>query len=1343
MISSSLRVLQVNLNRSQISTETTLQLAIELKVDIILVQEPWLVQGDWAKTRSIAHPAFKQIFPNNPLALRPRILAYISKSLKPSTTISPSSPNDPDVLIIDTIEGGSRVSFLNIYNEKGLGANNSKTLERVLYPLSETIDFNSTVIVGDFNTHHPFWDPLSNASPGAEDLINWMEYYDLSLVNTPGETTFFRPHMNRETVLDLTFSSYDLINRVKGWQTILESGSDHHAILFEITGTGTSLVPNPVHSTRFNTKIANWDLFTAKAVEYGTSWEVLHGPKLRELAENNSASQLVLSDDLATRTQLDQIANTFNDIVAKSARAAIPVSTPGAKAKPWWTDELKKLRQEMLRAQRKLKASLAADLEISEKRHYLQTRNTFFLEVKRAKRNHWNEFLSNEDPKTIFKAMAYAKEDRIEPIPPISLNGTLQASFTGKCKAFRNTLFPKPPVTSAPTWHGYRPSNRWKWPNLSKIELKNACSGAIKGKTPGPDSITQEIIRHAYEAIPDIFHTLYSSLLRIGYHPACWKEATGAILKKPKKLDYSIPKAYRVISLLNCLGKVSERIIAQRLSYLAETTNLLFPTQIGGRQKKSAIDAAFLLTTEVEKNKREGRKSSAVFLDVKGAFDHVSKNRLLDSLKELELPLCLIAWLFAFLSHRRLRLSFDGQTQEFTDHHAGIAQGSPVSPILFLIYARNLFPTLAVKNWSYIDDIALVTSSTSLRKNIKVLESEIAKLYELGAQNAIEFDLEKTELIHFYTGKASRDTNLILPNNEVVKPKALVRWLGIWFDQSLSFKEHVSIRISQAKQAFLRLARLANSERGLTPFAFRQLYRACIDSVADYGSPIWWKGQASLARRMQALQNLGLRKILGTWKTTPIAPMEVEAALAPPAIRLNTNARRYALRIAKLQLTHPIRQELTNLQTIKSRSNILSDDFWLSDDSDRPQLPHIQLKPTQLELLHSRIQGLVDFSTLEIIQHFHFPPWDLKTPYTVQISNQTKEDEAKSHDQLIKSLAGSNTLAIYTDGSQTQGGKGIGIGIAVIDLSTDQVNLLSYEKSVNIGSDQIVYNGELEGIVLAIEYASEKAKRGQKVLIFSDNQAALLRLKTLSDNPGQDCQIRAIKATQRALRKYATIELVWVPGHTDLFGNEAADQLAKHGTKLPASSTKTSFAILGIKIKQLAREEWAEYVTSYATKLKSNNQATYCRVYPWIISSKLRIPTGIKREIASTLFQLKFGHGYFKDFLFRIKHATTPYCVCDKREKPEHLLLNCAQFREARPRLADKLRSYRLSMRQLLHTKEGIEATIGFLQETGLGTRKWHLARHEEEESEEEEESGEGGSEGESSGRGESGVEEG
>ena len=230
----------------------------------------------------------------------------------------------------------------------------------------------------------------------------------------------------------------------------------------------------------------------------------------------------------------------------------------------------------------------------------------------------------------------------------------------------------------------------------------------------------------------------------------------------------------------------------------------------------------------------------------------------------------------SFLSNRVLRLSFNGQTKEFSSIDTGIPQGSPISPILFLIYIQNLFTSNTVKFLSYIDNISLTATSSSLKRNVKILEREVAKLYELAAQNAIQFDLTKTELLHFTRSKEAKVATLTLPNGEILQSKDLVRWLGIWFDPGLTFKQHVAIRTAQARSAFQRMARLANSEKGLSPFALCQLYLACVTSIADYGSVIWWKGQAQFKKPLQDLQNLGLRKILGAFKTTPILPMEAK-----------------------------------------------------------------------------------------------------------------------------------------------------------------------------------------------------------------------------------------------------------------------------------------------------------------------------------------------------------------------------------------------------------------------------------------------------------------------------------
>jgi len=70
------------------------------------------------------------------------------------------------------------------------------------------------------------------------------------------------------------------------------------------------------------------------------------------------------------------------------------------------------------------------------------------------------------------------------------------------------------------------------------------------------------------------------------------------ILKKSNR-KATISKSYRVVSLLNCLGKVAEKIIATRLSYTAENSDLLYEDQIGGRRQKSAIDAVLSLVHDI------------------------------------------------------------------------------------------------------------------------------------------------------------------------------------------------------------------------------------------------------------------------------------------------------------------------------------------------------------------------------------------------------------------------------------------------------------------------------------------------------------------------------------------------------------------------------------------------------------------------------------------------------------------------------------------------------------------------------------------------------------------------
>lgn len=88
--------------------------------------------------------------------------------------------------------------------------------------------------------------------------------------------------------------------------------------------------------------------------------------------------------------------------------------------------------------------------------------------------------------------------------------------------------------------------------------------------------------------------------IRLGYHPREWKLARGILLEKGGKRDLTLVKSYRVIILLNCMGKVLEKVVAEQLSCFSEIFLKLHQGQMGARKERCAIDAVASLIHEVE-----------------------------------------------------------------------------------------------------------------------------------------------------------------------------------------------------------------------------------------------------------------------------------------------------------------------------------------------------------------------------------------------------------------------------------------------------------------------------------------------------------------------------------------------------------------------------------------------------------------------------------------------------------------------------------------------------------------------------------------------------------------------
>ena len=131
---------------------------------------------------------------------------------------------------------------------------------------------------------------------------------------------------------------------------------------------------------------------------------------------------------------------------------------------------------------------------------------------------------------------------------------------------------------------------------------------------------------------------LFCASLTTGQIPSQWRNAKIILLKKPRKEDYTKAKAWRPISLLATLGKVLESVVAERISHTVKTYGLLPTNHMRAWKKRSAEQALILLQEHIYKAWRSRKVLSLVSFDVKGAYNGVHKDRLLQRLQAREIP---------------------------------------------------------------------------------------------------------------------------------------------------------------------------------------------------------------------------------------------------------------------------------------------------------------------------------------------------------------------------------------------------------------------------------------------------------------------------------------------------------------------------------------------------------------------------------------------------------------------------------------------------------------------------------------------------------------------------------
>src|SRR5258708_16251100 len=162
-----------------------------------------------------------------------------------------------------------------------------------------------------------------------------------------------------------------------------------------------------------------------------------------------------------------------------------------------------------------------------------------------------------------------------------------------KCKLLRTTLLPpqrlltdEPPINLEPR------ADDMEYQEVTKQEAHDALFTAVPMNAPSITGMTGKAYQWAWSILEEELYHLIQLCAKMGYHPKEWWTSIAVALQKPKR-DYSLLRLYRLIQLLEVLGKVLEWVQAHRLSYIAAKHNLFPSSQFGGIPGRSAEDALF------------------------------------------------------------------------------------------------------------------------------------------------------------------------------------------------------------------------------------------------------------------------------------------------------------------------------------------------------------------------------------------------------------------------------------------------------------------------------------------------------------------------------------------------------------------------------------------------------------------------------------------------------------------------------------------------------------------------------------------------------------------------------
>ena len=378
---------------------------------------------------------------------------------------------------------------------------------------------------------------------------------------------------------------------------------------------------------------------------------------------------------------------------------------------------------------------------------------------------------------------------------------------------------------------------------ISQKEILTAINNLSTNKACGVDNVLNEYFKNATDILIGPLQILFNKILRSGTFPSQW--ATGLVFPIYKKCDTNNTNNYRGITLISCFAKLFTSVINNRLKAWQSEYDSSTDAQFGFKSKHSTTDAIFILKYLIDRQLSCKKKLFCAFIDLKKAFDSVSRTALWYKLIKSGIDGKVFNLIRSLYDQIKLRVKCLNSLSDLYSCDLGLLQGEILSPFLFSVFlddvemhlGKNIQDGITLDQLQlylllFADDAVLVSETPA------GLQRSLDSLKEYCDKWNLTVNIDKTKIVVFRKGGMLAQIDRWYYAGQEIEIVNSFNYLGVLFSCGGSFMQNAKFLSDKALKAMHALFQILKEVE--TPVNIMlNLFDSLVASILNYGCESW------------------------------------------------------------------------------------------------------------------------------------------------------------------------------------------------------------------------------------------------------------------------------------------------------------------------------------------------------------------------------------------------------------------------------------------------------------------------------------------------------------------------